>query len=183
MSNVLTLLNKTSYPAQFTVKKGDQVIVLGAAIEANETLAVPLTNVYEVIARTVIDGNTYTSAPISVSGATGFLARVMQDASQGTYVFDVEEVPSTLPAQLQFQSTWRDTVTFTILKDGKALQNVVCNNAFSMQTLDVNDTYSFQAVINGVTTDVQYSDNPNPVCTAINDTTLRDQGYYTLFIN
>ncbi|HYD80326.1 MAG TPA: hypothetical protein VEC06_10995 [Paucimonas sp.] len=179
MSNI-TLQNQTAYPAQFTVKKGEQVVVSLPALESGQSVSIPTTDIYEVVASTVIDGNTYSSAPMTVTGATGFLAQVIQVYNQGTYVFDVQEVPSTASNQLQFQSTWRDTVTFTIQKDGKPLQSVVCTDAFNMQTVTLSDTYSFQAIINGVTTATQYSGNSNATCVAVNDTTLRDRGYYTL---
>jgi hypothetical protein len=51
-----------------------------------------------------------------------------------------------------------------------------------MEVLQLGNTYSFQSIINGVTTDLQYSDNPNAICTAVNDTTLRNTGYYTLIL-
>ena len=186
MSNVktaLTLLNTTQYPAQIMVKKGDQVVVFMPSIEPGQKVVVPSTDTYDVVASTIIDGNTYSSAPMTVTGATSFVARVVQDYAQGTYVFDVQEMDSTSSSQMQFQSTWRDTVSFTISKDKKSLQTVVCSDAFNIQVLQLGDTFSFQAVVNGVTTDVQYSDNPNATCTAVNDTTLRNNGYYTLHIS
>jgi len=180
--SALTLLNTTPYPAQIIVKKADQVVVFMPSIEPGQKIVVPTTDTYEVVASTTIDGNTYSSAPMSVTGATSFLARVVQDYAQGTYVFDVQKTNSTSSSQMQFQSTWRDTVTFTISKDDKALQNVVCADGFNMEVIQLGNTYSFQSIINGVTTDLQYSDNPNTICTAVNDTTLRNSGYYTLIL-
>jgi hypothetical protein len=74
---------------------------------------VPVTDTYDIVASTVMDGNTYSSAPISVTGSSAFLAQVIQKYEQGTYVFDVQQIPSTSTAELQFQSTCRNSVVFT----------------------------------------------------------------------
>jgi hypothetical protein len=179
-STAITLLNNTKYAAQIMVKKEGQVVVFMPSVEPGQTVIVPSTDRYDIYASTVIDGNTFKSKTFSVSGATGFLAQVIQEYKQGTYVFDVQEVASTDSTEMQFQSTWRGNVTFTISKDGKELQNVVCADGFNLQVIKLGDTFSFQAIINGVTTDVQYTSNPNATCVASNDTTLRNSGYYTL---
>ncbi|MFS2138031.1 hypothetical protein [Duganella sp. Dugasp56] len=179
----ITLNNLTGFPAQFLVKKAGQVVASLPALEHKQIVVIPTTDTYQVIASTVINGNTYYSAPATVTGATGFLAQVIQDSTQGTYVFDVQEIGSTSSSELQFQSTWREDVDFEISKDGKPLQNVVCQNPFIMETIELGDTYSFQAIVNGVTTDVQLTDNPNATCTAVNDTTRRSAGYYTLLLS
>ena len=178
--SAITLLNTTKHPAQIKVTKGDLVIVFMPSLKPGQTVVVPTTDTYDVVASTTIDGNTYSSAPMTVTSATSFLARVVQDYSQGTYVFDVQQSSSTDSSQMQFQSSWRDTVTFTLSKDGKTLQNVVCADAFNMQLLQLGDTFTFQAIVDGVTTDIQESDDPNTVCTAVNDTTMRNAGFYTI---
>ena len=95
----LTLRNSTNYAATFIVRQDQQVIARLPSIAAGSQLVVPLVDTYQVTATTVIDGNTYTSAPIDVSGAMGFLAQVIQVAPQGTYEFNVVEVPSRAPNQ------------------------------------------------------------------------------------
>jgi hypothetical protein len=182
-NTALTLYNTTDSDAQMIVTKGEQVVVFMPAIKAGQKVVVPSTDIYDVIATTVIDGNTYYSKSMTVTGPTGFAARVVQDYDQGTYVFDVQQIDSTSSSQMQFQSTWRDTVNFAISKDGKFLQNVTCADAFNVQVIQLGDTFSFKAIINGVTTAVQYSGNPNATCTAVNDTAQRNIGYYTLQIS
>ena len=178
--SALTLRNHTDWTAQYVVHRGDQVIARLPGLVPGAQLQVPTTAVYRVVATTVIEGNTYTSAPLEVTGAAGFLARVRQVEPQGTYVFEMVEVPSTRPDQLQFQKTSVSPVTFALSKDGVRLQNVMVANSFEMATLNIGDTYSIYAVINGVTTDTVTTTNPDATITAIADTSDLESGYFTL---
>lgn len=176
----ITLRNNTRFIAQYVIRKGDIVIARVPGITSGAEVVVPTSSTYEVIATTIIDGNTYTSAPLAVIGSTGFLARILQVQAQGTYVFDVQEVPATSSNQLSFQSTCLNPVTFTITRDGMPLQNVVVNNAFIMQTLDISDTFYIYAVINGVTTDIVSTTNANATVTAVDSSSDLEAGYFTL---
>lgn len=176
----ITLRNNTSYVAQYVVKKGEQVIARLPGIEPGAQMSIPTTDTYEVVASTLLDGNTYTSAPLAVNGSMGFLAQVLQVKSQGTYEFDVQEAPSKASDQLTFQKTCINPVTFTITKDGKPLQNIVVNNSYLNATLDISNTYYIYAVINGVTTEVASTSNANAVVTAVDDTSDLEAGYFTL---
>lgn len=178
----LTLRNTTAYVAQYVVLNGQQVIARLPGLMPNAQMAVPTGHTYQVVATTVIDGNTYTSAPLDVSGAAAFLAQVRQVYAQGTYEFEVVELPSTRPDQLQFQKTNLAPVSFTISKDGVSLQTVVVSNSFDVQVLDIGDTFYVYAVINGVTTDAVTTTNPNAVITAQNDDGTLEFGYFTLVV-
>lgn len=175
-----TLTNTTSAIAQYVVMKGQQVIARIPGIAPGAMIRIPTDSTYEVVASTVIDGNTYTSAPLAVSGSTGFLAQVVQVQSQGTYEFNVLEMPSTKPNTLSFQKTSLNPVTFFITKDGKPLQVVVVNNSFEVQELHIDDVYYIYAVINGVTTDTVTTTNPNATISAIEDHSDLEYGYYSL---
>lgn len=176
----LTLRNHTAYIAQFVVSRGQQVIARIPGLAPGAQLQVPTAAVYQVVATTVIEGNTYTSAPLEVTGAAGFLAQVRQDVVQGTYEFEVVETPSTRPDQLQFRKTSLSPVTFTIARNGVMLQTLVVANSFQMVTLNIGDTYSIFAVINGVTTDTVTTTDPDATITAIADTSNLKFGYVTL---
>lgn len=178
----LTLRNTTAYVAQFVVLNGQQVIARLPGLMPNAQLVVPTGHTYQVVATTVIDGNTYTSAPLDVSGPAAFLAQVRQVYAQGTYEFEVVELPSTRPDQLQFQKTSLAPVSFTISKDGVPLQTVVVGNSFDVQTLTIGDTFYVYAVINGVTTDTVTTTNPNAVITAQNDDGTLEFGYFRLVV-
>lgn len=178
----ITLCNNTNYIAQFLVQKGEQVIARLPGIEPNAQMSITATDTFEVIARTIVDGNTYTSAPLSVTGSMGFLAQFLQVVSQGTYEFNVVEMPSAAPNQLSFQQTCINPVTFTITKDGKPLQNVVVSDSFRSETLDISDTFYIYAVINGITTEVVTTQNPDATVTALADTADCEPGYFTLSI-
>lgn len=179
----LTLRNTTAYVAQYVVLNGQQVIARLPGLMPHAQLVVPTGHTYQVVATTVIDGNTYTSAPLDVSGPAAFLAQVRQVYAQGTYEFEVVELPSTRPDQLQFQKTSLAPVSFTISKDGVPLQTVVVSNSFEVQTLDIGDTFYVYAVINGVTTDTVTTTNPNAVITAQNDDGTLEFGLFTLDIS
>ena len=66
-------------------------------------MLVPVDDAFQIIATSIIDGNSYTSAPMEVSAAMGFLAQVVQVPAQGTYEFRVVQTPASSPDQLQFQ--------------------------------------------------------------------------------
>lgn len=176
----ITLRNTTDFVAQYEVIKGEQVIARLPGIEKGAHMSVPTDDTYEVIATTLIDGNTYTSAPMEVSGSMGFLAQVLQVESQGTYEFDVRESPSTVANQLSFQKTCINPVTFTITKDGKPLQSIVVDNSYQLQTLDIGSTYSIFAVIDGVTTATLVTSNANATVTATTNESALEAGYFRL---
>lgn len=176
----ITLLNTTSFDAQFKVLKGEQVVVSLPAIPKNGSVQIPTGNNYTVTASTTIDGNVYTSAPISVDGGAGFLAQVIQNKLQQTYIFDMKKVANTKPNQLQFEKTCLSDVIFTISKDGQPLQSIAVSDSFMQSSLTLSDTYTISAVINGVTTDVTTTSNVNATITATDDTAAIDKSYFTL---
>lgn len=179
----ITLHNTTDFDAQYTVLKGEQVVVSLPAVEPNGSVVIPTSNQYLVTAQTTIDGNTYTSAPIKVDGAARFLARVIQHRSQQTYIFDMQKVPASKPNQLQFEKTCLPTVVFTIIKDSKPLQSISVSDSFMYSSLTLSDTYSISAVVNGITTDVTTTNNPNASITAADATASADKGYFNLVLN
>jgi hypothetical protein len=178
----ITLLNQTQFDAQYVVKKGEQIISNLPAIQPNAKQTVPVSDTYQVTATTLIEGNTYTSAPLNVAGSMGFLAQVLQVKAQGTYEFDVVEFPSSASDQLSFQKTCINPVTFTILKDGKALQNIVVNNSGQNKTLDISNTFYIYSVINGVTTETLVTSSPQATVTAVTNDSMLERDYYSLVI-
>jgi hypothetical protein len=180
--NSITLLNNTAFDAQYVVKKGEQTIAFIAAVAPNATVQIPTTETFEVQATTVIDGNTYTSALSSVQDGMGYLAQVLQASGQGTYVFDVQEMPAALPTTLSFQKTCLSPVTFTITKNGVPLQNVLVHDS-NVQTLNVGDAFYVYAVVNGVTTATSTFTNPSATVTAVSGTSDLEYGSPTLVIS
>ncbi|KRD39382.1 hypothetical protein ASE35_03210 [Lysobacter sp. Root916] len=139
--SLLTLRNTTAYTCQLVVLNSRQVIALIPGIAPKAQVAVPTTSSYQITATTVIDGNVYTVAPMDVTGGTGFLAQVLQLASQGIYELTVAQMPSSSSSHLQFQKTYVSPVTFIVSKNGVPLQSVVVNNTFEVRNLDVGDTF------------------------------------------
>ncbi|MBN8214217.1 MAG: hypothetical protein J0M09_14935 [Xanthomonadales bacterium] len=180
----LTLRNHTPFPAVFVVRKGQQTIARTPALAPGGELRVSGTQTRTVVATTVIEGNTYTSAPITVTASAGFLARVLQHAPQGTYLFDMQEIPPRGPDCLEFQTTTSGPVTFTISNNGAHLQTVVVKDAFNVVSLPLAGTYSIYAIINGITTDVVQTDDADAVVTAIEGegTSALEHGDYRLVI-
>lgn len=180
--SALTFRNQTRHIAQFIVKKGQLILARLPGVAPQTEILVPSDEVYTVIATTIIDGNTYSTAPAAVTGAAEFLAQVKQDAQQGTYEFQMLVESSPRADQMRFQKTTIGPVTFTISKNGTPLQSVVVPNSSVTEAVAINDSYSAYAVINGVATETVQTPNPNAVITAIVDDTGLDGGYFTLTV-
>lgn len=178
----ITLRNTTTFIAQYIIKRGEQILARLPGLEPGAQMIVPTAVSYAVTASTVIDGNTCISAPLSVNGNMGFLARILQVEAQGTYVFDVEEVPAMQPDQLTFESTCPAPVTFTLSADGVPLQNVVATDPYMAKTLETGDVFFINAVINGITTEMFSTSNPDVTVTAVDSSSDQDAGYFTLVL-
>ncbi len=181
--SALTLTNSTSYMAQYVVHRGGLVLTRLPGLAPNATLSVPEVEDFEITASTLMDGNTYTSAPTTANGATRFLAQVIQVISQGVYAFEVVTAPSTVSNQMQFEKTSLNPVTFQIVHQGIPVQDVVVVDSFEMVTVDISEVYSIYAVINGITTDSVTTTNPNATVTAVSETTDTGFGYFTLVVS
>ena len=144
---------------------------------------VPSTDDYQVTATTIIENNTYTSAPIQVTGASGFLAQVMQDSLRGTYDFQMVAGPSTAADRMVFQKTTLGPVTFNIWKNGRIMQSVVVPDSFLTRSVQIGSVFTIYAVINGVTTALVTTGNPEATITAVTDTSDLEAGYFTLLAN
>lgn len=181
--SALKFINATPYIAQFVVHKGDLVIARLPGIAPDATLVVPDDNdVREVVASTIIEGNTYTTAPANVSGATAFLAEVKQNRVQGTYDFNMKVEDSSAADRMEFRKTTIGPVTFVLSKNNVHLQNVAVVDSFVVKTLAIDSTYSIYAVINGVTTDTVQTTKPNAVVKAEVDESDLEAGYFTLSV-
>ena len=74
--SALNFRNQTPYIAQFVAKKGQLVMARLPGIAPQAELSMPSDDVYSVIATTIIDGNTYSTAPVTVTGSMEFLAQL-----------------------------------------------------------------------------------------------------------
>ncbi|MGN6668247.1 MAG: hypothetical protein ACTHKH_14955 [Trinickia sp.] len=180
--SALTFTNETAFIAQYVVRKGEQIVARLPGIAPGAVLTVPSDDTYTVTATTQLQGNTYTSAPITVNGAWGFLAQVTQNCEQGTYDFEMLQLPSTAADQMVFQKTTIGPVTFNISKNDVHLQSVVVSNNFRNRSIRIGSEYSIYAVINGVTTCVTTTTNANASITALTDNTDLEAGYFTLSV-
>ncbi len=169
----LTLRNQTKFLAQCVIMKDDQLFVRIPALETGSTITIPNDNVMTVIATAVIDGNTHTSAPQSVCRSMGFVAQVPTIHSQGNYGFEIQQIRNDVPNTLTFQKTCPSAVTFSISKNGAPLQNVVLEQDFQVQSLDISDTFAVHAVVNGVTTaTVQFTRSQATITVSTDDAAL-----------
>ena len=78
-------------------------------------------------------------------------------------------MPSSDPHQVQFRKTTIGTVTFHLSASGKPLQSVVVTHDATPSTLQIGDTYSIYAVINGITTDTVTTADPDAVLAVIEE--------------
>lgn len=180
--SALTLTNSTSYIAQYVIHRGGLALARLPGLAPGATLSVPEAETFEITASTILEGNTYTSAPIAVSGATRFLAQVKQQRAQQTYEFEVVTTPSSVANLMQFEKTSLGPVTFQITHQGVPVQDVVVPDSFVQVTVEISDVYSVYAVINGITTDSVTTSNPNATVTAVSEATDMEFGYFTLVI-
>lgn len=181
--SALTLTNSTSYIAQYVIHRGGLALARLPGLAPGATLSVPEVEIFEISASTLLEGNTYVSAPTTVSGATRFLAQVKQHISQGTYDFEVVTALSSVANQMQFEKTSLGPVTFQITHQGVPVQDVVVPDSFVQVTVEISDVYSIYAVINGITTDSVSTSNPNATVTAVSETTDMEFGYFNLVIS
>ena len=179
----ITLMNQTNYVAQFVVCQGELIINKYIELAPEAMLEVPTGWTAEIHAVTMIEGNTYTSATTTVTGPAGFLAQTKQIQQQDSYEFEVVEVAYTAPNELQFQQTCRSPVVFNISINGKPQQAVVVDNSFTIKSVNIGTTYSIYAVINGITTEVAQTSNHAATVTAIVDTSVFEQGFYSLLVS
>ncbi len=181
--SALTLTNSTSYIAQYVIHRGGLALARLPGLAPGATLSVPEAEIFEISASTLLEGNTYVSAPTTVSGATRFLAQVKQHISQGTYDFEVVTALSSVANQMQFEKTSLGPVTFQITHQGVPVQDVVVPDSFVQVTVEISDVYSIYAVINGITTDSVTTSNPDATVTAVSEATDMEFGYFTLVIS
>lgn len=181
--NILTFRNKTPYIVQYFVNRGELVVAKPLGIGPDAILQVQTDGEYQIVASTIIEGNTYTSAPQAFSGAAKFLAQVKQYPSPGTYDFEMQQIASSDANQLQFEKTVLNPVTFTISRSGVELQRVVIQDGFLVKSIAISGTYSIYAVINGVTTDVSTTTNARSTITAIEDDSNTEAVRYTLIVS
>lgn len=181
----ITLCNTTNYIAQFVVKKGGFILARIPGIETGAQMVIPDNQTYMITASTILDDNTYTSAPVDVStgpeSGQSFLAQVLQNHAQGTYDFNVEVTPSPVSNQMVFQKTCLNPVTFSLQLDGRPVQNVVVSDSFQSVSLSLDSTYHVYAIINGITTDTFSAAAATSVTvTATQDSSSGGTGYFTL---
>lgn len=181
--SALTLTNNTSYTAQYLIHRGGLALARLPGVAPGATLSVPEVEDFAITASTLLDGNIYTSAPVTANGATRFLAQVVQAIPQSVYVFEVVTGPSTASNQMQFEKTSLNPVTFQIMHQGIPVQDVVVVDSFEMVTMDISEVYSIYAVINGITTDSVTTSNPNATVTAVSETSDTGFGYFTLVVS
>ncbi len=182
-SSLITLTNNTNFVAQFVVRKGDQVIARIPGVDPGGLIQVPTADTYQVKATTILNKNTYQTAPMNAAPGDSFLAQVIQVSDQGTYDFDIVEGAGSKADSMEFESTTNTPVTFSVLKDGTLLQNVTVTDNFTSETLYVGDTFYIYAVINGVTTSTITTNNGNASISALNNTSALEADFFHLQLN
>ncbi|WMS87014.1 hypothetical protein [Pleionea litopenaei] len=179
----ITLINDTAYVAQFVVRKGDQVIARIPGVEPKGKIQVPTADSYQVRATTILNKNTYQTAPKSANPGDKFLAQVLQISDQGTYDFQIVEGAGSKPDSMEFESTTNTPVIFNVMKDGKPLQSVTVSDNFNSESLYVGSNFYIYAVINGVTTATLNTNDGSAVISAENNTSALEADYFHLELN
>ncbi|WP_413293127.1 hypothetical protein ACLSU7_17205 [Bdellovibrio sp. HCB185ZH] len=178
LASAMTLRNNTPYIAQYVVTKGDIVIARLPALEPNAQLIVPTSDIYQVTASTIIEGNTYITSPMTLDQAADLRAVLRQEHS-GAYTFGLEHSPQSQLNTISLNNSLVNPVQFTLIKNGQPLQSIVLN-ANETQKVSIESVFNIYAVVKGVTTSPVITTNPNAVITATEDTSTMELGYFTL---
>lgn len=179
----LILANKTSAGAQFFVKQGDIVLDRVPTVPANAAMYLPTEDHFEVVASTIIDGNQYMTAPVplDISRASNLTVQMVQNKEQGTYSFVLDPQPGSALNKLKVRNTLRTPVRLTLIKDNRRVQSVVVEAGNGL-SLSIEKVFKIYAVINGITTDVVTTTNPNSSITAEPSETSQGMEMYNLVV-
>lgn len=176
----ITLTNNANSDAQFLVYKGEQLIDRIPGVEPGGVCLVPTADTYEVSATTILNKNTYISAPMPAQPGDKFLAQVLQISNQGTYDFDVVPSAGSKADSMEFETTTNTSVTFSVLKDGKPLQNVTVTDNYDGDSLYVGNTFRIYAVIDGVTTSTITTNDGSASISAENNSSALEADFFHL---
>ncbi len=174
----MILRNNTVFIAQYVIRKGDVIIARIPGITPGAQLNIPTTDAYQVTASTIIDGNTYISSPMTLEQAADLRATLRQEHS-GAYTFGLEHSPQSQLNTIILENSLVNPVQFTLSLNGRPLQSIVLN-ANESQKVNIESIFHIYAIIDGVTTDLVSTTNPNAVITATENTSIPESGYFTL---
>ena len=162
--SAFTALNTTTFPGMLVINKGvpggpSNMFGRVAVAASGGTAIIPTTESYAVIASiTMEDGNTYTSSPMTLpNGCQNLTAQML--VTGGTFTFQVLTAAGTTPNQFTLVNTCRQPVTFNITATPASPQGVpILTSAVVVNQLDTVgvstvETYTFQGIINGITTE------------------------------
>lgn len=165
----LTLINEVpDFPAEFRVRQGnDQVARI--SVQADEgKVVIPTTDSYVATAQTTVDGFQVTSGPQYFSDRSAhLLAQVLQE--DGGFDFQLVESAGTKPDAIVCENTWRQPVSFNVVRNGSPLGTVKVANEFNTVEISTEEIYGIYAIIDGVTTETLITDNPNATILAYRD--------------
>lgn len=175
MSSSITLLNQTSYDAEFRVLQGtDQVARIGVHPKAEAD--VPTGNSYQVQAVTSMGDFTLKSNIVSFEATSAHLLAKVQMTDPSLYDFQLNMVTATEPSAIVLENTWRSPVTFNILKDGSPMAIVRVVDEHNTDKVSTAQQWEVYAIINGITTTIKPTNNPSADVTALQDN--NDDGFF-----
>jgi hypothetical protein len=161
-----TCFNTTNYAAKMVISKGTpggtSNLVGTVPISPSSQTLVPVTETYTAYFWiTMEDGNSYQSTPVSFPAnvnAMVLTAQMQMVETGGTFNFQIQAVPSTVPNQITLISECRLPVTFYVLANSatvggtSTMQTAVVVNQVNSATISTAETYTFTGKVNGVNT-------------------------------
>ncbi|QDK38624.1 hypothetical protein [Bdellovibrio sp. NC01] len=173
----MRLQNQTIYLSTFVIYKGD-ILVAHIQIPPSGLGVVRTDSPFQVQALTKRGGQTLNSQTLNLDRPKNFDAVITESGS--TLSFDiVDSAPSYLDA-VAFNNTTASPVQFMIKHEGAPAQSFIVNGNDS-KILSIDETFRIYAIINGVTTAVYKTTNPNAVANAV-VISQQDFDYYDLVI-
>lgn len=173
MSDAITLVNQSIYPAIYYLSQGpdtstaQQMAVIG--VPPSGQAVIPTGNSYTVTATTDVNGITVTSNTLSFEeDEATILAQVMMTAPN-LYTFQIIQLPATQDDSINLQNTWREDVYFNITLDGSPMACVLVVDGHNSDSVSTLQQYWIYSITNGITTEPVGTDDPNATATLTQD--------------
>lgn len=157
------LINETNHMTDFVVFKGD-LLLARIKVPPSAMATVRTDTFFQVQALTKRGGQTYVARPLQLDSAKNIDAAIME--SEAALSFEIMDSAPSYIDTLTFNNTTNGPVQFTIQREGVPLQSFVVN-ANDKKLISVEETYKIYAIVNGVTTSIHTTTNPDAMVKAV----------------
>lgn len=161
----ITFLNSTGFDATCVVLDKARTDAVNVLVAPQHFAQLSTAHRYTVVAEHVVHGVVRRSVPVTVTGGAKFFASAIHDPSQKADVLTIEHVPDAGSKVLRFHVDGLAPVDFMIERDGAAFRTITTSDARSEYAVQIDESYTIFAVVNGITTDEVSTTNANALVT------------------